>query len=252
MISLISLLENISNKPKAIFLSGAAGSGKTYISKQVLPTDFTVLNIDDEYENLLKKSGIGLQVKDFSPEDLSTAAKLMAQARKVTDEKYKNSLKTKFNIIIDGTGASSKVLLEKKHELESLGYDCLILMLYVSPLVSLERNENRSRSLMPSIVLRTWKGVYQNIEIYQREFGENFILINTNPPNYNVKFTPESVIPYFQNSLAKGKEKTPEERLKSKIEAEQLMNDIVKLQNINPKFVPLNVAKTKIIKFLNG
>ena len=54
MVKLIQLLREVTNSPKAIFLAGPAGSGKSYISKQLLPTNFTTINIDDTYEELLK------------------------------------------------------------------------------------------------------------------------------------------------------------------------------------------------------
>jgi predicted kinase len=165
MISLVQLLKEIQDSPKAIFLSGPAGSGKSYMSKLLIPNNFQIINSDDTYEELLIASGIGLKQKDFTPDQLSQASKLQAQARKVTQDKLEKSIEGKNNIIIDGTGAASNPILKKKQQLESLGYECLMLMIYVSPLVSLERNKNRDRSLMPSIVLRTWRDVNKNIEI---------------------------------------------------------------------------------------
>ena len=54
MIKLIELLQEITGKSKAIFLAGPAGSGKSYITKQILPSNFTTINVDDTYEELLK------------------------------------------------------------------------------------------------------------------------------------------------------------------------------------------------------
>ena len=82
MISLIQLLKEVQDSPKAIFLAGPAGSGKSYISTKLIPNTFTVINSDDTYEKLLKASGIGLKQKDFTPDQLSAAAKVQAQAVK--------------------------------------------------------------------------------------------------------------------------------------------------------------------------
>ena len=60
MISLVQLLKEVQEKPKAIFLAGPAGSGKSYISKQIIPQSYEIINSDDTYEMLLKTSGIGL------------------------------------------------------------------------------------------------------------------------------------------------------------------------------------------------
>ena len=181
MIKLATLLKEIQGSPKAIFLAGPAGSGKSTLTKQLLPSSYQVINSDDTYEELLKASGIGLKQKDFTPDQLSQAAKLQAQARKTTQDKLAQSIEDKNNIIIDGTGAASGPLLKKKQQLEDLGYETFMLMIYVSPLTSLERNQQRDRSLMPGIVLRTWRDVNKNIGVYEQAFGDNFVLLNNNP-----------------------------------------------------------------------
>ena len=90
---------------------------------------------------------------------------MQAQARKITQDTLSKSMEDKNDIVIDGTGAASNPVLKKKQQLEDLGYETLMLMVYVSPLTSLERNAQRDRSLMPGIVLRTWRDVNKNIEI---------------------------------------------------------------------------------------
>lgn len=250
MIKLATLLKEITDKPKAIFLAGPAGSGKSTMTKQLLPSSYQVINSDDTYEELLKASGIGLKQKDFTPDQLSQAAKLQAQARKVTQDKLAQSIESKNNIIIDGTGASSKPILTKKQQLEDLGYETLMLMIYVSPLTSLERNQNRDRSLMPGIVLRTWRDVNKNISTYKQAFGNNFILLNNDPENANKEFSSELIEPFLQASTAVGKPKTPEEMAKSKAEKEQLNKDIESMVKTLPKFDDISSAKSKIQNFI--
>jgi dephospho-CoA kinase len=250
MIKLATLLKEITSKPKAIFLAGPAGSGKTYITKQLIPSSLKVINSDDTYEELLKASGIGLKQKDFTPDQLSQAAKLQAQARKDTQATLEKSIENKNNIVIDGTGAASNPVLKKKQQLEDLGYETLMLMIYVSPLVSLERNAQRDRSLMPGIVLRTWRDVNKNIDIYRQAFGKNFILLDNNPENANKGFTSELIAPYLQDSAAVGKPKTPEEMAKSKAEKEALNKEIEVMVNKLPEFDSINSAKSKIQNFI--
>lgn len=250
MIKLSTLLKEITGKPKAIFLAGPAGSGKSTMTKQLLPSSYQVINSDDTYEELLKASGIGLKQKDFTPDQLSQAAKLQAQARKTTQDKLAQSIENKNNIIIDGTGAASGPVLKKKQQLEDLGYETLMLMIYVSPLTSLERNQNRDRSLMPGIVLRTWRDVNKNISTYEQAFGNNFILLNNDPENANKGFSPELIKTYTQNSSAVGKPKTPEEMAKSKAEKDQLNQDIESMVKTLPKFDDTSSAKSKIQNFI--
>jgi dephospho-CoA kinase len=250
MIKLIQLLKEISNPPKAIFLAGPAGSGKSYMNRLLIPQEFQTINSDDTYEELLKASGIGLKQKDFTPDQLSQAAKLQAQARKTTQAKLDKSIEDKNNIVIDGTGAATNPVLKKKQQLEDLGYDTLMLMIYVSPLVSLERNKNRDRSLMPTIVLRTWRDVNKNVETYRQAFGDKFILINNNPEDAKKDFNIELLKPYLEDSKAKGKPKTPEEKAKSKQQFNELISDIEQMINKLPEFDTIDTAKSKIKSFV--
>jgi predicted kinase len=250
MISLVQLLKEVQNKPKAIFLAGPAGSGKSYMNKLLIPQDFQTINSDDTYEEMLKASGIGLKQKDFTPDQLSQAAKLQAQARKVTQDKLDKSIEEKNNIVIDGTGAASNPILKKKQQLEDLGYETLMLMIYVSPLVSLERNKNRDRSLMPSIILRTWRDVNKNIEIYRQAFGDKFILVNNNPEDAKKDFNVELLKPYLEDSKAKGKPKTPEEQAKSQQQFDELVSDIEQMISEFPQFDIIDTAKSKIKSFI--
>ena len=255
MIKLLDLLKEIKNKPKAIFLAGPAGSGKTFTSAQIIPKTLSVINVDDTYEELLKAAGLGLKVADFTQDQLSQAGKLMGQAQKATKEKYAQLSAAKNNIVVDGTGAASKPLLKKKQDLEALGYECMMVMIYVSPLTSLQRNQERGekegRSLMPSIILRTWRDVNKNIDIFKQEFKDNFILINNDPEEATKEFSPELTRPYFETSKAKGKPKTPEEIAKSKAEKEQINKDIENMVKTLPKFDTLDSAKSKINEFIS-
>jgi len=251
MIKLIDLLKEALNKPKAVFLAGPAGSGKSYISKQLVPSDYTVLNVDDTYEDLLKKSGLGTNIKDFTSDQLSQAAKFMGQAQKITKEKFASLSKEKNNLVIDGTGAAIKPLLKKKEELESLGYDTFMIMIYVSPVTSLERNISRDRSLLPSIVLRTWRDVNKNIDEYKRIFGNNIVVINNDPEQAKKGFDIEYIkTKFLDTAKAKGKDKTPEEEAKSQAEKEQLNKDIESLVQKSYDFDTLEAAKSKINTFI--
>ena len=253
MIRLVDILKETLQKPKAIFLAGPAGAGKSFILKSIpILGTFKVINVDDTYEELLKASGLGMKQKDFTSDQLSKAAKLMAQAQKVTTKTYQDTILEKSNLILDGTGASHKVILKKKEELESLGYDTMMLMIWVSPMTSLQRNMERERSLMPAIVLRTWRDINNNIEIYRKAFGNFFILVNNDLKDADISFNSELIKKqFFDTSKAKGKPKTPEEIEKSKANIEKLNNDISLLVKKKPSFDTLDSAKSKIKSFIS-
>jgi predicted kinase len=252
MIGLISLLKEIEGTPKAIFMAGPAGSGKSYISSKLVPSDFTTINVDDTYEELLKSSGIGMKLAQMSPDELKKAGELMGQARKTTDVKYQGALKDAKNLIIDSVGGSPKTLLKKKQQLEDLGYSTLMIMTYVSPITSLERNKQRDRSLLPSIVLRSWRDVNKNIDAYRQAFGGDFILLNLDPDDANKNFDEEYIYQTFIKPLGQvGKEKSPEEIAKSKSETQQIYSDIKQTLNTQPEFDTLESAQQKITNFIN-
>ena len=256
MIKLINILKEIAEKPKAIFLAGPAGSGKSYTIKQLIqPDQFNVVNVDDTYEELLKTAGLGMSQKDFGPKELSQAAELMQKARGVTKEKYEELKSQKQNIIIDGTAAAINPVVKKKEELEALGYETFMIMIWVSPLISLERNVARGvdngRSLLPQIVLRTWRDVNKNIDEYEKIFGDNFVLINNNPKEAETEYNVEDIKKrFFDTATFKGKEKTPEEAAKAKADREQLNADITQLVQTIPEFDTIDQAKSKINNFI--
>ena len=252
MIGLIALLKEIQGKPKAIFMAGPAGSGKSYIASKLIPSNFTTINVDDTYEELLKSSGIGMKLAKMSPDELKKSGELMGQARKETDAKLQDALKNAKNLVIDSVGGSSKTLLKKKQQLEDLGYDTMMLMTYVSPITSLERNKQRDRSLLPSIILRSWRDVNKNIDAYKQEFGGDFTLVNLDPDDANKNFDEEYVYQTFIKPLGQiGKEKSPEEIAKSKAETQQIYSDIKQTLNTQPEFDTLEQAQQKITNFIN-
>jgi len=250
MITLRSLLlEALSNKPIAIFMAGSAGAGKSTFRKKYIDAigNFEVINIDDEYEPLLAKANLPLDFRQYkSPEQLSTAASAMASAQKITRDKYQSSKSKLTNLIIDGTGASYREVVKKKAELEQLGYKTAMVLVFVTPDISLFRNIKRGdaggRTLMPSIILRTWSSLFQNIDSYKNLFGENLILFKAYKDE-DVKFPnfdpddPEIRKMFFEPFKVRGKEKTEKEKQDSaeKIRAlnQQIRDQYKKLSDID-------------------
>jgi predicted kinase len=251
MIKLLDLLKEIKSKPKAIFMAGPAGSGKTFVSAQIIPKNLTVINVDDTYEELLKAAGLGMKIADFDQDQLSQAGKLMGQAQKATKEKYAELSGAKKDIIIDGTGAAIKPLLKKKAELEELGYDTMMVMIWVSPYTSLERNASRDRALAPAIVVKTWAGVNANIDNYKQAFGDKFVLIN-NDPTGKAEYDPAVAKErFFKTVKGSGKVYTPDEKAKRDKEILDLNTAIQTLVKRTPEFTSLGDAKSKINTFLS-
>ena len=253
MVSLVELLKEVQNGPKAIFLAGPAGSGKSTFVKNNIP-NLKVINIDDTYEELLKKAGLDKPQSEFTSDELSQSSKLMGQARRETTSKLKSAQENKENIIIDGTGAASNPILKKKTQLEELGYDTMMVMIYVSPLVSLERNRSRGeaggRSLRPSIIVRTWEKVNKNVDIFNNMFGNNFILVNNDPEGADKTYNEEEIKKYF-DQVTSAREYSDEEKAQKAKEQEELESSIRQLLSDLPEFTPQTQIKNKINEFLN-
>ena len=251
MISLIEVLKEITNRPKAIFLAGPAGSGKSTFIKNNIP-NLKVINIDDTYEELLKQAGLDKPQSEFTSDELSQSSKLMGQARKETTAKLKAAQESLENIIIDGTGGASNPILKKKTQLEDLGYDTMMIMIYVSPLVSLERNKSRGeaggRSLRPSIIVRTWNQVNKNVDTFKNMFGDNFILVNNDPEGVDKTYNEKEVKNYFDQVTA-AREFSDEEKAKKEIERKEIETSIKQLLSDLPEFTPQSQIKSKIERF---
>jgi hypothetical protein len=124
-------------------------------------------------------------------------------------------------------------------------------MTYVSPITSLERNKQRDRSLLPSIVIRSWRDVNKNIDTYKQAFGDNFTIVDLNPEDANKSFDEEFIYKTYIEPLGQvGKEKTPEEKIKSEKEAKQIYSDIKQLMSTQPEFDTLEQAKSKTTNFI--
>jgi dephospho-CoA kinase len=249
MISLVQLLKEVQSSPKAIFMAGPAGAGKTFILNKLGIKGFTMINVDEDYEELLKKELGKGDFASMSPEELSTAAKLMGKARVTTREKETQAIGALQNIVIDGTGAASKPLLKKKQELEARGYETFMIMIYVSPMTSLKRNAERGRSLPTIAVLKSWQGLVSNIETYRQAFGNNIVIVNNDPEDVDKSFDPEQIQQLFP--MPQGKPKTPEELAKSKADKEKTNQEIKALLNIEQEFDTFDVAKQKVNQFIN-
>jgi dephospho-CoA kinase len=249
MISLVQLLKEVQSSPKAIFMAGPAGAGKTFTLNKLGIKGFTMINVDEDYEELLKKELGKGDFSSMSPEELSTAAKLMGKARVTTREKETQSIGALQNIVIDGTGAASKPLLKKKQELEARGYKTFMIMIYVSPMTSLKRNAERGRSLPTIAVLKSWQGLVSNIETYRQAFGNNIVIVNNDPEDVDKSFDPEQIQQLFP--MPQGKPKTPEELAKSKADKEKTNQEIKALLNIEQEFDTFDVAKQKVNQFIN-
>lgn len=198
-------------KPKAIFIAGAPGSGKTYLMPHLLPIDFkyALYNVDLYQEHLLKVNGLfdnnereiairkELQTKHpkATPKELdkftqshiaSIIATSMAISQKCMREDFEQMILKKLPIIIDRPGNRPSTIREDKKRLEKSGYETMMVILYVAPLTALQRNQLRGRHVHPPRLLDAWIESMKNIATYKKLFGENFFLIQNDSTSFEI------------------------------------------------------------------
>jgi len=266
MISLIQLLNEVEGKPKAIILAGAPGAGKGTILKGLDLGSLKIMNIDDVFMGKLKQANVTLDLKNATPEERSEQAKAMAAANKEFKGELQGIIDGKQSFILDGTAASYKKTAELKTQLEEAGYDVMMLYVYTDLERSLKQNQDRfeksggeDRSLAPAIVLRTWKGVTDNLKPYAELFGGNFTAVANTLEGNKIENIEDIIKTYLEPFNPKGtKPKTPAQQAKSdkqkeelNIEVQAMLNDDF-LKDILSYTVSKNEAQSKLQNFLRS
>jgi len=222
MISLVQLLREAQGNPKAVILAGAPGAGKGYILRGLDLGGLKVMNVDDIYVPLLKKANVSLDLKNATPEERSEQAKQMAAANKQFKGEMEQIIAGKESFILDGTAASYNTTAKLKNELDEAGYDVFMLYVYTDLERSLSQNQDRytksggeDRSLAPAIVMRTWKGVTDNLPKYEELFGNNFVAV-ANTLDDRMQDIDKIINKYLKPFTPQGtKPKTPAQQKKS-------------------------------------
>jgi flagellar motor protein MotB len=236
MISLVQLLKEATDKPKAIILAGAPGAGKGFILRGLDLSGLTTYNLDLDFVPLLKKAGVSLDLKNATPEERSEAAKL------------------------------SRATLKLKDELENAGYEVFMLYVYTDLERSLKQNQDRfaksggeDRSLAPAIVMRTWNDVTQNYDTYKNAFGNNFVSVSNLLKDEKLEDLESIVKKYLdpfkpQNTKPKdAKAQARSDKRKAEINAQikALLAD-GGVKNIIDNSVSAEEAQAKLKAFING
>jgi adenylate kinase family enzyme len=266
MISLIQLLKEVQDSPKAIILAGAPGSGKGTILKDLNLSKFKILNIDDTIAALSKQDQFTLDQKTADAENRSKFMSAMQTATKqLKNQDLPQTILNKESFILDGTSSSSNQTLKLKSQLEEAGYEVMMLYVYTDLETSLKRNEERfeksggeDRSLLPGAVLGTWLMVAKNFPLYQQLFGNNFVSVSNTGNNETLKDIEQIIQKYVTPFDPKDpKQKTEKEQEKSNKLKEKLNIEIQNFldsnlaQNIINSSVSKEEAQSKINEFIS-
>jgi adenylate kinase family enzyme len=266
MISLIQLLKEVQDSPKAIILAGAPGSGKGTILRDLNLSKFKILNIDDTIAALSKQDQFTLDQKTADAENRSKFMSAMQTATKqLKNQDLPQTILNKESFILDGTSSSSNQTLKLKSQLEEAGYEVMMLYVYTDLETSLKRNEERfeksggeDRSLLPGAVLGTWLMVAKNFPLYQQLFGNNFVSVSNTGNNETLKDIEQIIQKYVTPFDPKDpKQKTEKEQEKSNKLKEKLNIEIQNFldsnlaQNIINSSVSKEEAQSKINEFIS-
>lgn len=166
---------------KAIFVCGSGGSGKSSFIKNNL-AEYEHIDVDIIYEKLLIDNNMGLKIKNFNKDELIKSSILFEESKSKNDYNLACAIQSNKNIVIDGIGRYSDIILSQRSYLEQNGYSTFMLMIYADLNTCLERVRSRERDYGEFLVKDSWYLSYNNVGTYKKEFGDRFLFIYNDYP----------------------------------------------------------------------
>jgi len=198
---------------KAVFMAGAPGAGKTFVSDWMSlgpQLGYKVINSDMQFTRYMKDAGLtddkGAVI--LEPETEFQRGIIRTVAKRHTKAKQDYGLIGRLGLVIDGTGANASKVTGQKKTLEALGYECA--MVYVS--IPLEdsiasdkkRGEDGERSIGPELVTQKFKQLDKSIPKLKKSFGTMFFEIDN-----TVREKTPHIIRGVLNTIMKWSKKMP-------------------------------------------
>ena len=180
MISFSEYLSEGINDPaifKVVFLAGGPGSGKSFMVKKsaLQAMGFMVLNSDDAFEHLMKKSGLDMKMPESEKEQRDTARDA---AKATTSKRQELAIQGRLGLVIDGTGRDYDKIVKMRGHFATKGYDSAMVFVNTDLQTALGRNAKRARSVPEEIATKLWKDVQSNLGKFQQAFRNHFYIID--------------------------------------------------------------------------
>lgn len=180
MISFSEYLSEGINDPaifKVVFLAGGPGSGKSFMVKKAAlkSMGFLVLNSDDAFEHLMKKSGLDMKMPESEKEQRDVARDA---AKATTSRREDLAIQGRLGLVIDGTGRDYDKIMKMRTHFATKGYDSAMVFVNTDLQTALERNAKRARSVPEDIATKLWKDVQSNLGKFQQAFRNHFYIID--------------------------------------------------------------------------
>ena len=171
----------------AVFMAGAPGAGKSYVSDWMSlgpQLGYKVINSDMEFTRYMKDAGLtddkGAVVLD--PNKEFERGVIRTVAKRHTKSKQDHAVIGRLGLVIDGTGANAKKVLKQKRTLEALGYECAMVYVTIPLEASIasdkKRGEDGERTIGPELVTQKFKELDKSLPKLKRSFGKLFFVID--------------------------------------------------------------------------
>ena len=200
----------------AVFMAGAPGAGKSYVSDWMAlgpQLGYKVINSDMEFSRYMKEAGLtddkGAVVLD--PKREFERSVIRTVAKRHTGSKQSHAMIGRLGLVIDGTGANAKKVMGQKKTLEQLGYECAMVYVTIPLEDSIEsdrkRGEEGERTIGPELVTQKYKELDKSIHQLKKAFGKLFFVIDN-----SVREKTPQIIRGVENFIKKWSKTMPKNR----------------------------------------
>ena len=167
------LLQEVSIKKqkhpfKAILMTGPAGAGKSFTSKNLLGIPAEVrrftLNPDEIIEDIFPRFGLPLKFVQDSDDPIGVAQQEMRKLAQIaTKSKAAGYINRAKPLYFDTTGENTKKMIPVLKKLIELGYDVGIIKVSVPKETSVGRDQARERTVGEEITGQIWDDYQKNV-----------------------------------------------------------------------------------------
>lgn len=158
-----------------------------------------VIDTTDRYNKFLKKARFNSELDYLDNQTFKAVLTEHASNPKIRTS-LKDSLgeltKSRLGIIVDGIHSDFDDVVERKNELESMGYDCMVCFVNVSLQEVIDRRIG-TEVLNDSQVVGLWKESQRNISQYSELFNGNLVVVDGSSSDKfmtGVKFAVENFV----------------------------------------------------------
>jgi adenylate kinase family enzyme len=170
-------------KPKAIFILGKPASGKSYYADQLhAKLGYVVIDTDKEFEPLLKKFGLPLDLRNADEDAVEFVRK---EAIKRSRTHWASVGQKSQSFIYTGTGISVRWMTAQVERFKALGYECYIVYIDVDTKTAIKRNAARARTI-PAELIKSYSEIPKEhfITNFTKLVGEDhFMMVDNNNPS---------------------------------------------------------------------